>query len=223
MAIHEKYIKILWGKAAGRCSMPTCRMDLTNLIDMQNPYHIGEMAHIIAQGTSGPRADGEEPDNTYDNLVLLCPNHHKQIDKAPEQFPSEMLRQWKTEHENWIDKSLSNHICNSINELITIVGELLLENGQIWLSIGPESELAQLHPGSNTYQLWHMRRLDTIIPNNKKIVNLVSANKNLLNDSQLKTFIEFKNHAIAYELHAHERLENYSRFPKSFAKEFGYE
>ena len=203
--------------------MPTCRIDLKNLIDTQNPYHIGEMAHIIAQGASGPRADGEEPDNTYDNLVLLCPNHHKQIDKAPEQFPPKILRQWKVEHENWIDSSLSNHICSTIDELITMVHELLLENRQIWLSIGPESELAQLHPGSNTYQLWHMRRLDTITPNNKKVVNLVSANRKLLNGNQLKAFVEFKNHAMAYELHVYERLEHYPRFPKSFAKEFSNE
>jgi len=198
-------------------------MDLTTLIDAKNPFHIGEMAHIIAQGASGPRSDGEEPDNTYDNLILLCPNHHNQIDKAPQCFPPNILRQWKAEHESWIESSLSNYACDDINELSTMVRELLSENRSIWLNIGPESELAQLHPGSNVYKLWHMRRLDTIIPNNKKIVNLVSANKHLLSANQLNAFIEFKNHAKAYELHAHERLEDYPRFPESFTMEFGYE
>lgn len=203
--------------------MPTCRIELTNLLDAQNPYHLGEMAHIIAHGAAGPRADGEEPDDTYDNLILLCPNHHKQIDKAPDQFPIDLLREWKAEHEGWIEHALSDQLCENINDLITKVSALLLENQHIWLSIGPESELAELHPGSNMYKLWHMRRLDTIIPNNKKIINLTAANQNLLTASQLKAFIEFKAHAMAYELHVNERLDNYPRFPKSFAKEFGRE
>jgi hypothetical protein len=197
--------------------------ELTNLLDTQNPYHLGEMAHIIAHGALGPRADGEQPDDTYDNLILLCPNHHRQIDKAPDQFPADLLRQWKVEHEAWIEHAFSEQLFENINDLITEVSVLLLENQHVWLSLGPESELAELHPGSNLYKLWHMRRLDTIIPNNKRIMNLLAANKNLLTDNQLKAFIEFKDHAMAYELHVNERLEDYPRFPKSFAMELGRE
>ena len=223
MPIQDKDIKILWGRAAGMCSMPNCRMKLTGLLDQQDPYHIGEMAHIIAKATTGPRADGEEPDNTYNNLILLCPNHHKQIDKAPNQFPPDLLRQWKIDHEFWVENALSGRICKTNNELRAAVSVILNENFQIWESIGPESELAQINPGSNVYKLWQMRKWDTIIPNNKKIINLVTANIKLLRTNQLKAFIGFKNHAIAFELQSHDRLDKYPRFPQSFATEFIYE
>lgn len=223
MTISEKDIKILWGRAAGRCSCPTCRMELTCFLDTNKPYHLGEMAHIIAQGKSGPRSNGSSADNTYTNLILLCPTHHRQIDKAPGQFPVELLQQWKEEHENWIDSSLSQHKCNDLEELRSIVCGLLLENKIIWSEFGPESESAKRNPGSNIYELWHMRRLATIIPNNKKIVNLISKNQELLNKGQFLEFLYFKNHSIAFEKNAIDRLEDYPRFPVNFPLEFGCE
>jgi hypothetical protein len=195
-------------------------MDLTNLLDVNDPYHLGEMAHIIAQGKSGPRANGSSPDDTYANLILLCPTHHKQIDKAPNQFPVELLIKWKVEHETWINYSLSQHKCSDIDELKSIICQLLFENRNIWSSFGPESKLAKYNPGSNTYKLWHMRRPDTIIPNNKKIVNLISANTELLNKSQIQAFISFKTHSTAFETNVIHRLEDYPRFPQSFVLEF---
>jgi hypothetical protein len=223
MTMSEKDIKILWGRAAGRCSCPTCRMELTCFLDPVNPYHLGEMAHIIAQGKSGPRSNGSSSDNAYTNLILLCPTHHRQVDKAPEQFPVELLQQWKQEHENWIDLSLSQYKCNDINELKSMVCSLLLENRLIWSEFGPESEIAKRNPGSNIYEFWYLRRLDTIIPNNKKIVNLISQNQELLSPAQLREFLRFKTHSIAFEQNAIDRLEDYPRFPMSFPSEFGCE
>lgn len=213
----------MWGRAAGRCSVPDCRKELTNLLDINDPYHLGEMAHIIAQGKAGPRANDSQPDNTYPNLILLCPTHHRQIDKAPNQFPVELLIKWKVEHETWVNMSLSQHKCSSIDELKSIICRILFENRDIWSSFGPESNLAKNSPGSNTYKLWHMRRLDTIIPNNKKITNLISANIGLLNKSQTQSFITFKTHSAAFETNVVDRLEDYPRFPQSFALEFGCE
>ncbi len=189
MAISEKDAKILWGRAAGRCSKPDCRVELTHLLDMENPYHLGEMAHIIARGKSGPRANNSPADDSYTNLILLCPTHHKQIDKAPDQFPVELLVQWKTEHEAWIGNLLSQYECKTLDELKQIVCDILIENRYIWATVGPESDLAKQNPGSNAYKIWHMRRLDTIIPNNKRIVNLISANRKLLTKSQFQAYI----------------------------------
>jgi hypothetical protein len=199
-------------------------MELTCFLDSDNPYHLGEMAHIIAKGKSGPRSNGSSsPDNTYSNLILLCPTHHRQVDKAPEQFPIELLEQWKDGHEGWVNSALSQHRCQDIAELKAMVCELLLENRMIWSQFGPESDVARQNPGSNVYKLWHMRRLDTVIPNNKKIVNLVYQNKDLLNRSQRQAFLRFKSHSIAFERNAVDRLEDYPRFPESFPREFGCE
>ncbi len=223
MAISEKNAKILWGRAAGRCSKPDCRVELTYLLNNQNPYHLGEMAHVIARGKTGPRANGSQSNDTYSNLILLCPTHHKQIDKAPEQFPESLLNEWKSEHETWINQSLSQHKCVNIEELESIVCELLSENKYIWVTYGPESNEARLNPGSNLFKLWHMKRLDSVIPNNKKIINLITTNKKMLNKSQKEAFIAFRNHSEAYEINIMGRIENYPRFPRNFAKEFACE
>ena len=216
-------IQVLWGRAAGRCSCPNCREKLIHSLDRGNPYHLGEMAHIIAQGKSGPRANGSPPVHTYDNLILLCPTHHSQVDKAPEQFPVQLLRDWKEKHENWVDSALSEHKCNGIGELKSMVCDLLLENRTTWSEFGPESPIAKHNPGSNAYELWHMRKLATIIPNNKKIINLIVKNKELLTPSQLREFLRFKSHSAAFEANSIDRLDYYPRFPVSFATEFGCE
>ena len=45
---------------------------------------IGEMAHIVPWSARGPRGEHRLPDdelNDTDNLILLCPDHHKEVDE----------------------------------------------------------------------------------------------------------------------------------------------
>ena len=72
--IPEKDIKMLWGRAAGRCSYPQCQIECIAFVS-DTPFIIGEMAHIVAKAPSGPRGIPSCGDNTYDNLILLCPTH----------------------------------------------------------------------------------------------------------------------------------------------------
>src|SRR5258706_214965 len=102
MAISDRDLKLLWGRAAGRCSM--CKISVTE--DKQNvpdAFPIGKNAHIVAEKASGPRGDDgllESLRNNYLNLILLCANCHTRIDKAPEDFPVENLLQFKRDHES---------------------------------------------------------------------------------------------------------------------------
>lgn len=71
-------------------------------------YPFGEQAHIVAEEEGGPR--GKSPltaaqRNSYPNLILLCPTHHTKIDKAPDEYPVELLHQIKAEHELWFEKA----------------------------------------------------------------------------------------------------------------------
>ena len=59
------------------------------------------MAHIIAAGRKGPRANAtvtQVDEGLYNNLILLCANCHTTIDKAPADFPDNMIREWKRKH-----------------------------------------------------------------------------------------------------------------------------
>ena len=50
MAISLKTAKMLWGRAAGRCSMPECRQPLViDSTETDNEALIGDMCHIVAE------------------------------------------------------------------------------------------------------------------------------------------------------------------------------
>jgi hypothetical protein len=70
----------------------------------------GEMAHIVASSGEGPRGKESFPaaeKNKYENLILLCPNHHEEVDGEPERFTSQALREMKAQHEDWVEKQLA--------------------------------------------------------------------------------------------------------------------
>lgn len=95
--ITNKTISDLFGLAAGRCSI--CKIPV-----VQRDVKIGEMAHIIAKRKAGARGglpfQGEI--NGYKNLILLCPNHHTEVDNNEDAYPPERLHQLKDEHEAYV-------------------------------------------------------------------------------------------------------------------------
>lgn len=123
-------IKILWGRAANRCSI--CKMELTPDGERQT---IGQMAHIVAKKPAGPRGNDPLPlaeRDKYGNLILLCPNHHSTIDTYPSDWSISTLRKIKDEHEQWVVSQLnsgfesprtidnSEFIANRINEWLSM-------------------------------------------------------------------------------------------------------
>jgi hypothetical protein len=62
--------------------------------------------------------------------------------------------------------------------------------------------------------------LDTIVPNNQEIINLIEANIELLSPDELATFVTFKAHAGAFEANQYQRLDGYPRFPERFGQLF---
>lgn len=95
MAIQAAEIKKLYGLAAGRCSI--CQVNL-----FENNVHIGEMAHVIAKSKNGARGteDLTADIHSYENLILLCANHHTEVDQNPDQYTVEKLHSIKKGHEN---------------------------------------------------------------------------------------------------------------------------
>lgn len=102
---------MLWGRAASRCSLPTCRIELViDPIETDDPSLVGEAAHIVGEKQGSARWDSALTDaqrEKYANLILLCNVHHKLVDDHEKDFPIEKLRQLKSEHENWVRSSLT--------------------------------------------------------------------------------------------------------------------
>lgn len=219
MAISDNTVKLLWGRAAGICSKPDCRADLTVLLEDGRGFNVGEMAHVIASSPSGPRGASDGGSDDYGNLILLCPTCHRTVDKAPPgTFPVEMLYQWKQDHEKHVRTNGAMLTFNSANELKAYVTRLLAENKTLWSSLGPESLIAQSDPGSNLHEIWSLRKLDTIVPNNIKIVNTIETNVALLNAKEAEIFFQFKIHSQAFERHQYARIDNYPPFPTEFER-----
>ena len=223
MAISEADIKLLWGRAAGMCSRPGCGIDLTSLPEGRGAYTVGEMAHVIARSASGPRGDGKGGEDSYSNLILLCPTDHRHVDKAPEgEFSAELLHEWKEAHEERV-RLLGSEQRYETNEALTkAVRALLSRNYAAWKSLAPMSDAASKDPGSNAYAIWELRRADTIVPNNRTIVNMVKVNGNLLDENQTVAFADFCVHADAYEAHVQSPIDAYPTFPKNFEEAFAH-
>ncbi len=103
--MREKDIKILWGRSGNRCAI--CKLELTPDGTRET---LGEMAHIIARSIDGPRGNAATPADdldSYDNLILLCPTHHTEVDKDPCAWPVARLRAVKADHERWVSEQLS--------------------------------------------------------------------------------------------------------------------
>lgn len=219
MAISDNAVKLLWGRAAGTCSNPVCRIDLTVSLHDGRGFNVGEMAHVIARSPAGPRGVAAGGDDEYENLILLCPTCHRTVDKAPAgTYSVEMLHRWKHDHEKNVRANGAAMRFQSAVELKSYVARLLCENKALWSSLGPQSLVAQNDPGSNMHEVWVLRKLDTIIPNNIKIINAVKSNLALLNAVEMESFFQFKNHAQAFEQHQYKRLDAYPLFPFGFEK-----
>lgn len=106
MPISDKTRKLLWGKSGNRCAI--CKITLTHADSEENSdYVMGEECHIISSKSSGPRFQEVANYGLYENLILLCPNHHSLIDKQVAKYSAEELRKIKSTHEKWIDDNLS--------------------------------------------------------------------------------------------------------------------
>lgn len=111
MSIRVVSRKLLWGRANNLCAFPGCAQELTvNLDDPESRVLddagavIGEEAHIRSGQTDGPRFDRFYPEaqiDTYGNLILLCPTHHKMVDKEGGRgFSVEDLEEMRRNHES---------------------------------------------------------------------------------------------------------------------------
>lgn len=221
MAIGSVDTKILWGRAGGRCSKPGCDEDLTSLVETGN-YLVGEMAHIIGNKPTAARGTPDGGSDAYDNLILLCPTHHTHIDKSPEgTYPVELLHEWKRSHEALISSAGKTTKLNDFNQVRIAVARILASNKAIFDSVGPSSATAQADPSSNAYLIWELRRIDRILPNNQKILNILDANIELIEDMSVIRVIEsFRVHAESYEKHVYHRLDSYQLFPNEFSEVF---
>ncbi len=99
----------LWGRAAARCEFRGCNIPLYKSAVTQERVHLAEKAHIWSFAHDGPRGRGDLADdpeqlNQIENLMLVCPGCHLQLDQdnGVGRYTAALLKQWKAEHEERI-------------------------------------------------------------------------------------------------------------------------
>lgn len=93
----EKAIRMLWAEAGGRCQFEGCNEVLTE--DNQTCYKLinGNNAHIVASSSNGPRGNDQSHllSDDIENIILLCPKHHKLVDENTAIYTTEKLKSMK--------------------------------------------------------------------------------------------------------------------------------
>lgn len=92
-------IRKLFNNAGNKCAFLECNHPL---IDEEDNLFIGQICHIESPKERGPRYNTNTDENykrSYENLILLCYRHHRRVDKFVDQYPIELLKKIKKDHE----------------------------------------------------------------------------------------------------------------------------
>jgi hypothetical protein len=188
---------LLWSESGGHCQNPECQADLHGFVKRT---HVGELAHIIPASTKGPRAD-EGPDLSGseralpENVILLCPTCHRMVDKAPQEYPADVLRGWKRRSQHARAIAFGTPRFASRAQGRAVVEQLLGANRAVFTLYGPLDDVFD----DTRADQWRRHVKDTIIPNNQKLARLLQANRELLTDAEKATADVFAVHAQQLE------------------------
>lgn len=160
--ISENVKRKLYAESMGKCMNPTCQLDL-----FQGEGDLIEKAHLV------PYCD--TADNSFENMVVLCPVCHKKFDKL-HLYTAEEVKNWKRIRQEELEKFFSRQY-ETFDELKTAVVPLLLENQAIYKN----------YFLGNRKDLWDKFELKILI-NNNKLKNIFQKNLNLIQRSTIKEY-----------------------------------
>ncbi|WP_425260576.1 hypothetical protein ACPOLB_06960 [Rubrivivax sp. RP6-9] len=178
--------------------------------------HIAELAHVFAANDGGPRADPnltEEERGAFENLIVLCANCHTMVDKAPDAFPDDMMLGWKRDHAKKLRGLFGAAKFDDRSSARKAVDPLLTENRSIFDRYGPHIDAAR-NPESGAAEQWKRKMLTRILPNNRRLLAILDANRDLLRDDERATLELLRQHIDDLEaFHIAGIREDGSRFP----------
>jgi len=195
------YVKLqLFADSGGYCQNPECNLALFHSLG-ESKFHIAEMAHIIGASKDGPRNKihlKTIDKGKFENLILLCPNCHTMIDKAENEFSDNLLKKWKSNHSLKIQTLFGIKKYDSRDAIRQVLKKIMLENKVIFDTVGPLTE-ERFNPESENPKKWKKGILSTILPNNRKLLQIIEVNYDLLKPDEEIVFANFKQHVRDFE------------------------
>lgn len=200
--IDEIVKRKLFAESMGRCMNPSCQRNL-----FCKNGDIIEKAHIEPYC--------ETADNSFDNLVLLCPNCHTEFDKNRAFTPEEIL-EWKETRREELEKFFSKKF-ETFEDLKKEVAPLLQENKTIY-------ERYYLNEKKTLWDKFEYK----ILVNNRKLKALFLANTDLFQQHPTKSYSNlayiqsFISHVDEFEATRTEKEKNREiLFPAEINSMFG--
>ncbi|WP_256679920.1 nucleotidyltransferase domain-containing protein [Pseudomonas sp. Q1] len=158
--------------------------------------------------------------NGFDNLIMLCLSCHKIVDELEEQYSVAEMRRWKVEHAKKISNQFSIPRFTGEQALMREINDILEENRSIFNEYGPFSSSIINDESGDRQIIWRRRCLDTLIPNNKKIIDIIEGNKrNFTHPWEAhRRMLNYKMHADAFRDNClmDRKVNDYKTFPKEF-------
>lgn len=152
-SIPENVKNRLYAESMGRCMNPSCQKEL-----FVHGGNLIEKAHIVPYC--------ETADNSFENLIILCPNCHTDFDKN-HAFASEEVLNWKKERSDELDRIFGQKL-SSFDELRKKAAPLLRENKMIY----------ENYYLTDKKELWSKFE-GRVLTNNKKLKTLFQTNEDL--------------------------------------------
>ena len=152
-AISENIKRKLYAESMGKCMNPNCETEL-----FLSNGDISEKAHIT------PHCKTE--DNSFDNLILLCPNCHTDFDKNLA-FDEKEVKSWKYKRQEQVSKIFSQRL-DTFKKLEQVIKPILEENNAIY----------ENYYLKDNAKLWKKFE-EKILLNNQKLKLLFNRNRNL--------------------------------------------
>ncbi|MEW2118447.1 HNH endonuclease [Streptomyces sp. NPDC005474] len=162
---------------------------------------IAERAHIIAHSDDGPRADAtvsQELRDAPSNIILLCPNCHTKVDKAPGGYPTEDLLQAKRTRAQAVSQIGGTPSFSSRTEARRAVERLLMRNRIAFRENGPDPQNGAVASREQA-EAWTDCVLGEIVPNNRLIEAILDVNTELTTPIERETAELLRQHTNALE------------------------
>lgn len=97
---------------------------------------------------------------------------------------------------------------------------LMAANGRAFMSFGPNSGADNAADLRWDMKLWESAKIDTIVPNNRKMLELINKNQGVIPSQYRAVFDKMITHIYAFEKHCEDPTFSYSehQFPQKFAQ-----
>ncbi|MDR7247353.1 HNH endonuclease signature motif containing protein [Bacillus pumilus] len=160
--ISTKVERRICAESMGRCMNPDCKVEL-----FKDSGDIMEKAHII------PYCDTK--DNSYENLIILCPNCHTNFDKNSA-FSAGEVEKWKQIRKAEFERFFSKEY-DTFEDLKSEVAPLLSHNQEIFENYYSE----------NQRDLWGIFE-GVILSNNRMIRSILKHNTKLIQNHSQESY-----------------------------------